>query len=178
MACLRSLLLPVFTVVAMTSLNGCYSSWLNTDAVERTNSALRAQEQYSESDSPLASDQLARLWRDKPDYVALANAPPPAKRMRLISAFPPKYPYLLHFHVEATVVVSFVVGKDGSVSDARVFESSDERFDASAIEAIMKFRWIAAEDTTGGPVSAMAHIPFHFKPKDKKLGGATDDRVH
>jgi TonB family protein len=89
--------------------------------------------------------------------------------MRLISAVPPKYPYMLHFHVEASVTVSFVVGKDGRVEDARVVESSDSRFDSSAIDAILKFTWIPAEDSTGGPVREIANIPFHFKPTGKPL---------
>jgi TonB family protein len=121
----------------------------------------------------LPEDLIIRLWRDKPEFVALADAPPPAKRMRLISAVAPKYPYMLHFHVEATVVVSFVVGKDGRVEDARVVESSDSRFDSSAIDAILKFTWIPAEDSNGGPTREMAHMPFHFKPTLKPVNGSS-----
>ena len=156
-------------VIAAMILSACYTSSFHPEAVQRTNSALQEQDLGIYSTTQLPSDQIIRLWREKPEYAALVDAPPPAKRMRLISAFPPKYPYLLHFHVEATVVVSFVVGKDGRVEDAKVFESSDSRFDASAIDAISKFTWIPAEDSTGNPVREMAHIPFHFRPSLKPM---------
>jgi TonB family protein len=80
---------------------------------------------------------------------------------------------MLHFHVEATVVVSFVVGKDGRVEDARVVESSDSRFDSSAIDAILKFTWIPAEDSTGSPEREMVNMPFHFKPTLRPQNGST-----
>lgn len=154
-------------------LSACYTSSINTDAVQRTNAALQDADQGISSAPPFPPDQIIRLWHDKPEYVALANAPPPAKRMRLISAVPPNYPYMLHFHVETTVIVSFVVGKDGRVEDARVIESSDSRFNSSAIDAILKFTWIPAEDSTGGPAREMAHMPFHFKPTLKPQNGST-----
>src|SRR5579862_4409801 len=118
----RATVTLAMAIVTTVILGACYTSSLHTDAVQRTNSALQEQEQGIYSTPRLPKDQLIRLWRDRPEYVALANAPPPAKRIRLISAVPPKYPYMLHFHVEATVVVSFVVGKDGRVEDARVVE--------------------------------------------------------
>jgi TonB family protein len=151
------------TIATTINLSACYTSSLNPDAVQRANAALQEKDQ-GDSTQRLPNDQINRLWRDKQEYVALANAPPPVKRMQLISAVPPEYPYMLHFHVEATVVVSFVVGKDGQVEDARVVESSDSRFDSTAIEAILKFTWIPAEDSTGAPTREMAHMPFHFKP--------------
>jgi TonB family protein len=169
----RSTATLAIAIAATIILSACYTSSLRTDAVQRTNSALQEQDQGIDSTPNLPKDQIMRLWRDKPEYVALTNAPPPAKRMRLISAVPPRYPYMLHFHVEATVVVSFVVGKDGRVEDARVVESSDSRFDSSAIDAILKFTWIPAEDSTGGPAREMANMPFHFKPTLKAQNGST-----
>jgi TonB family protein len=169
----RSAAILAIPIAATTILGGCYTSSLQTDAVQRTNLALRDADQGISSGPEFPQDQIVRLWRDKPEYVALAKAPPPAKRMRVISAFPPDYPYALHFHVEATVTISFVVGNDGRVEDARVIESSDSRFDASAIAAIFKFTWIPAEDSTGGPTREMAHIPFHFKPSQKPQNAST-----
>jgi TonB family protein len=169
----RSIATLPIAMAATMILSACYTSSLRTDAVQRTNSVLQDADQGISSSAELPQDQIVRLWRDKPDYVALANAPPPAKRMRLISAFAPKYPYMLHFHVEATVTVSFVVGKDGRVEDARVIESSDSRFDSSAIDAIFRFTWIPAEDSTGAPAREMAHMPFHFKPTLKPQNGST-----
>jgi TonB family protein len=169
----QSTAILAIAIATTINLSGCYTSGLHPDVVQRTNAALQEQDQGIHSTPQVPKDQINRLWRDKPEYVALADAPPPAKHMRLISAVPPKYPYALHFHVEATVLVSFVVGKDGRVEDARVIESSDSRFNTSAIDAILKFTWIPAEDSTGDPTREMAHTPFHFKPSLKPLNGST-----
>jgi TonB family protein len=64
-------------------------------------------------------------------------------------------------HVNAKVIVSFVVGVDGRVEDARVIESSDSRFDASALEAIRRFTFIPAEGVNG-PTREIAMQPFNF----------------
>jgi TonB family protein len=170
----RSTAALAIAIATTINLSACYTSSVNPDAVQRANAALQEKDQGIDSTPQLPNDQINRLWRDKQEYLALANAPPPAKRMRLISAVPPEYPYMLHFHVEATVVVSFVVGKNGQVEDARVVESSDSRFDSSAIDAILKFTWIPAEDSTGAPAREMAHMPVHFKPSLKPQNGSTD----
>jgi len=103
---------------------------------------------------------------DKPEYAVLANAKH-VKEMRVISTVSPDYPYWLHLaHVEANVLVSFVVGIDGKVEDARIIESSDSRFNSSAIAAIRKFTWIPAEGAAG-PEREMAIVPFYFRAPKK-----------
>lgn len=62
---------------------------------------------------------------------------------------------------KAIVTVSFVVGVDGNVEDARLVESSDERFNTVSIEAIRQYKFIPAEGSAG-PEPAMEAIPFKF----------------
>jgi len=148
-------------------LGGCYySSSINTDAARRTNASLEKNEHGIGVNPDYPHDAVIRLWGDKPEYAALANAKH-VKEMRVISAVPPDYPFWLHLaHVEANVLVSFVVGTDGRVEDARVIESSDSRFDSSAIDAIRKFTWIPGEGSAG-PEREMAIIPFYFRAPKK-----------
>lgn len=154
------------TLLAMTAaaglLAGCVTT-LNTDAVERTNAAL---EKLDHTPGPAPPgryhDQTIRLWQDQPQYAALVDAPPPAKRMRLISAVAPAYPPLLRLgHVNARVVVSFVVGPDGHVEAARVIESSDARFNDSSLTAIFGFTFIPPQGISG-PAHELATLPFNF----------------
>jgi TonB family protein len=148
-------------------LSGCYySSSINSDAAQRTNASLERNERGISLNPDYPHDAVIRLWTDKPEYAALANAKH-VKEMRVISAVPPVYPYWLHLaHVEANVLVSFVVGIDGRVEEARVIESSDSRFDSSAIDAIRKFTWIPAEGPAG-PEREMTIIPFYFRAPKK-----------
>ena len=144
-------------------LSACYSSTINTDAPQRANTTLANMERGIPS--PFGnhdSQDSRRLWRDKPEYAALAGAKH-LKEIRMISAAAPKYPITLHLaHVEANVSVSFVVGVDGRVEAARVVESSDSRFDVFAVEAMLKFTFIPAEGAAG-PERAMEVQPFYFR---------------
>jgi TonB family protein len=80
----------------------------------------------------------------------------------MISAVAPAYPTLLRLqHINARVIVSFVVGIDGHVEDARIVESSDARFNESAVAAMRGFTFIPAEGANG-PVRELAMQPFNF----------------
>jgi TonB family protein len=151
-------------------LSACYTSTINTDAAQRTNAALERLDRGESINSPAADDTERRLWADKPEYAALPELKY-VKHMRVISAAAPKYPYLLYVaRVAATVRVSFVVGIDGHVEAARIIESSDSRFDASALEAIVQFKFIPAQGAAG-PEREMAILPFNFVPKGKATNG-------
>jgi TonB family protein len=143
-------------------LSSCYSTTINPDAAQRANATLANMERGIPS--PYGSrddDVVRRLWRDKPEYATLIGAKH-LKQVRLVSAVAPTYPFTLRLaHVEAEVIVSFVVGLDGRVEDARVLESSDSRFNAAAVEAMLKFTFIPAEGATG-PERAMYAQPLHF----------------
>jgi TonB family protein len=128
---------------------------------DATNAKLAASEQRGHTARSRYHDKLLRLWQDKPEYVALIDQQPP-KRMRVISAATPEYPFALRaWHVNGEVVVSFVVGVDGHTEDARVVESTDSRFDESALAAIRRFEFVPASDAAG-PTRTMATVPFEY----------------
>lgn len=146
-----------------TGLAACTAS-LNPDVTTRTNDALARWDQgiYAPGESESVPEQK-QLWADRPVYAGLPDARP-VKRMRLVTAVSPKYPLLLQVaKVAGTVRVSFVVGRDGRVEDARVLESSDARFNQAALDAIRQFTFLPALGPDG-PVREMAVVPFHFVP--------------
>lgn len=155
----------LLSVGALLAVGACAST-INPDAPQRANAALAAMERASpttESESG-ATEQLERLWHDKPEYLALLHHKP-VKRIRMISAVAARYPvWLLLNGVRARVRVSFVVGLDGHVEDARVLESSDSRFDTPALEAMRQFKFLPAEGPSG-PEREMEVQPFHFEPR-------------
>jgi TonB family protein len=140
-------------------LSSCTTN-INTDAPQRANATLAKNDREGAPPDPYR-DQSLRLWRDRPEYVAIIDAPV-VKRTRMISAVAPTYPLFLRLgHINGKVVVSFIVGIDGRVEDARVIESSDDRFNDSALEAMRKFTFIPAEGKQG-PVREMHEQPFDF----------------
>jgi TonB family protein len=151
----------------MASLPGCVISRINPDATERANAAYERFEQTPGTSHSQYHDQLIRLWQDQPRYEKLIDAAP-IKRVRMISAVAPSYPALLRIgHVNAKVVVSFVVGTDGRVEAARIVESSDGRFNDSVLEAIGKFTFIPAQDDNGS-IRYMSLMPFGFYWDEKR----------
>jgi TonB family protein len=126
-----------------------------------TNAKLAASEQQGHTGQSRYHEKLLRLWQDKPEYLALIDNQPP-KRMRVISAVTPEYPFALQaWHVNGQVVVSFIVGTDGHTEDARVVESTDSRFDESALAAIKGFLFVPASGSDG-PTRSMATVPFNY----------------
>jgi TonB family protein len=128
------------TAVASLILSYCYSSTINTDAPQRADKTLADMEEGISSPYGSRTAQEVRLWKDKPEYVALAGARH-RKRIR---------------------VVSFVVGLDGRVEATRVSESSDSRFDASAVNAMLKFTFLPAEGENS-PEREMEEQPINFR---------------
>jgi TonB family protein len=91
-----------------------------------------------------------------------------AKTIRIVSIAAPKYPYWEAWAKRrAEVSISFIVGVDGKVEDARVYESSDSRFDQPALDAIRQFVFIPAEGRSGRPEPAIEVQPFHFAVPSK-----------
>jgi TonB family protein len=149
-------------------LQGCVVSRINPDATERANAAFERLDQTpSPSGRSKHYDQLQRLWQDQPQYARLLDTDP-VKRVRMISAVAPAYPTLLRLgHVNANVLVSFVVGTDGRVEAARILESSDSRFNDSVVEATRKFTFLPAQGTDG-PTRYIAQMPFAFRWDEKR----------
>jgi TonB family protein len=152
--------------VAALLLSSCSSSRLNPDTAQRINETLTNREQGIPTrydSSPEKKEQVKRLWRDKPEYAAIVDNEKHLNELRIISAAVPRYPYMLRrSHAEADVTVSYIVGLDGRIEDARILESSDSRFDAYALEAVRQFTFIPAEGPAG-PERALVWEPFHFR---------------
>ena len=72
-------------------------------------------------------------------------------------------------HIEGRVVVSFVVEKDGSISNAEVKRSIHESLDKEALRVVNAMpKWKPGMEN-GQPVRARFHIPVSFKiPKPAK----------
>jgi TonB family protein len=132
-----------------------------TDAVKQTNVWFENFEKQAPTpDSPVVKLQN-QIWRDKPQYAALAGAKH-LKEVRMTYAALAKCPGGLGpGEVDAKVDVSFVVGLDGRVEDARVIWSSDERFNPAALEAIQQDAFIPAMGPIGAE-RAMYVRPYHF----------------
>ena len=75
-----------------------------------------------------------------------------------------KYPEEAHKKgVQGRVIVTFVVGKDGSISDAKVMRSIDPLLDAEALRVISSMpNWIPGKQD-GKPVAVKYTIPVTFK---------------
>jgi TonB family protein len=158
-------LLVALVVTAL--LQACVVSRINPDATERANAYFENLDRTpGPSERSKHYDQLQRLWQDHPQYVRLLDIDP-VKRVRMISAVAPAYPTLLRLgHVNAKVLVSFVVGTNGRVEAARILESSDSRFNDSVLEATRRFTFIPAQGTDG-PTRYITQMPFNFQWDEK-----------
>jgi len=76
----------------------------------------------------------------------------------------PAYPTdLMRHNVHGTVVLSAIVGRDGSVSDVQVVESVDDRLDEYAREALSKWHFRPATKN-GNPVALTMVVRVPFRP--------------
>lgn len=107
------------------------------------------------------NERLARLWADRPDYVALLQPKEsPDKQPRLVSTAAPEVSKALRRDgKKGTILVSFFVGEDGRVEAARVLESADERFNKPTLAAILKWKFLPAT-RADKPVKASMVVPM------------------
>jgi TonB family protein len=70
-------------------------------------------------------------------------------------------PYLRDARVAATVTARFIVGVDGTISQARITESSDERFNEPTLRAIAVLRFRPAQ-LNGRPVRVWVDQPIRW----------------
>jgi len=64
-------------------------------------------------------------------------------------------------NIESSVLLSFRVNENGSVSDMQVVRSGGSIFDESAISAVMNTEWIPASQNDRN-VSTVFELPFEF----------------
>ena len=75
----------------------------------------------------------------------------------------PKYPAAAaKARLQGEVVVEFVVGVDGSVSEATVANSSDPAFEEAALAAVHQWRFVPAEED-GKPALCAMTVPVEFR---------------
>ena len=126
--------------------------------------------------APNAREKIVQLWSDVPEYVAILDRDMHYTKLpKLVSSVPPEPPPgpPLPPHTSVNVLVSFAVDDRGVVEAARVVESDDKRFNMSAVEAILRWRFRAAE-TADGPAMAIVTIPFVFNaPKPEQAAQGT-----
>jgi hypothetical protein len=105
--------------------------------------------------------QLQALWHDKPEYIDLIRMRP--ERLHVLSG---PAPNLSHSWVdERTLVrVSYVVGLDGHVEDARVIDTTSHRYDSLCLKTIREWSFVPAQDASG-PVKVMGLENFYLYPK-------------
>lgn len=89
----------------------------------------------------------------------------PAVPPSVTSARAPEYPYSAQRKgIEGTVVVRFLLNKDGGVDDVDVVESSgNDSLDRAALEAAEGFSFSPGLDGYGRPVRCYAYQPFTFR---------------
>jgi len=155
----------ISALLSLLLLAGCYTSEVSPTYASEANKSFSEVEKDPKQHAATAdqTDRMTRLWRDNPEYVALVkNQRKLAKAPRLVSSAAPSYPLMpLLAKVKGEVIVSFIVDEHGSVEAARVLESSDARFDAPAIEAVMKWKFLPAE-FVDGPTKAALGVPVVF----------------
>ncbi|HEX2852862.1 MAG TPA: energy transducer TonB [Opitutaceae bacterium] len=90
-------------------------------------------------------EKLARLWADRPDYVALLEQKQSDRPLRVVSTVPPEFPKSLkRSGKKGTILVSFFVNEEGRVEAARVVDSPDEGFNKPSVAAVLKWKFVPA----------------------------------
>jgi TonB family protein len=115
--------------------------------------------------APEATDRIAQLWSDVPEYVAAIRRDAKYKKLpQLISSVAPSPAAGSIFppHGQVKVTISFFVDSVGNVEAARVLDSNNSAFNLPAIYAVLQWKFRPAE-TEEGPALAMVVVPFIFK---------------
>lgn len=157
--------LPLFVTLLLFLTAGCYTSQVAPDTVEKANRHL---DEVERSGTPQTSkeedDRLARLFADRPEYATLTGREDAATRVipRLRTSVPPTYPLGAYVtNAKALVKVAFVISEDGHVEEARIYEASDDRFSAPALEAVRAWTFHPGQ-VEGRPAKFLFVVPVQF----------------
>lgn len=110
-------------------------------------------------------ERILQLWSDEPAYQRFFKYKTHAKKVaRIQSAVPPVPPLVAPIpgRENVTVTVSLIVDEAGGVEAARVLDSTDSRFNQSAINAVLQWRFFPAEGEQGFMKSAFV-VPLTFQ---------------
>lgn len=84
---------------------------------------------------------------------------------RPIKVQTPEYPPALgDLQASGSANVEFIIQKDGSITDARITNSTHQAFEDPAIKAIESSRFAPATDEEGNPVKTRASMLIEFRP--------------
>jgi len=83
---------------------------------------------------------------------------------RMVAGKPPRYPIeSRRKHEEGTVLLSLVLGLDGSVQRISIARSSGfERLDKAALQAVRDWRWQPMM-RNGAPITVQGVVPITFE---------------
>gem|GEM_PF-3435144 len=124
--------------------------------------------EFKSSDKPLIaalnfaiSKGTDSIYHDNAN-AGLAYGIPIDQPLQIIRLEKPKYPTEMLLAKESgKVVVAFTAGKDGSIAQVEVVESTHPGFNLAAIEAIENSQFQPAV-VDGKPVSVVMRLPIHF----------------
>lgn len=106
------------------------------------------------------SDEILRFTEDMPTYPGGSVA------LSYFLSNEIKYPQVaLNKGIKGTVLIEFVVEKDGSVNNEKVIVSLSPECDAEAIRGVRAMpRWNPGRNSKGRPVRCYMQIPITFRP--------------
>jgi TonB family protein len=110
-------------------------------------------------------DKLLTLWGDRPGFVEVLRLNRHLDvRPRLLSSAPPQFPSVPPLYPKKTisVLVSFFIGEDGTVEDARAAESDDPAYNEAAVAAVLKWKFVPAT-VDGHPAETIMAVPIRFE---------------
>jgi TonB family protein len=114
---------------------------------------------------PALQEMLLTLWGDRPGFANVLRSKRQLDALpRLLSSAPPQFPPVppLYPNKTISVLVSFFIGEDGAVEDARAAESDNPRYNEAAVEAVLKWKFMAP--TAGGrPAECVMAVPILFQ---------------
>jgi TonB family protein len=136
--------------------------------LERDRLAAQANQEYVKRHGTLSGrrdsdDQEAihALWADRPEVLEAMRVGfrEPPRLIAAVKPHPPAGPW--SGTGDQTVKISFVIGEKGNVEAARVLDSSDPRFNESALEGVRQWRFEPAQGASG-PTRAVTLLPIIF----------------
>ena len=118
---------------------------------------------------PVKRTVVAKKSTPRPKTPAARPTPKPTTvkpvQARVVKRSTPSYPSKARRSgVEGRVVVTVTISTSGSVSSARISQSSrDSSLDSAALRAAKKYRFSPAKNSRGQVVTTQVSLPFSFK---------------
>jgi protein TonB len=122
-------------------------------------------QQQKENSNTKVTDTITR-----PDVVIVEEMPEPIGGFEALYQFlvsEIKYPEMGERHVHGTVLVEFIIEKDGSISNVKIIKSICPQFDQEAIRVIKMMPEWKPGKTKGEAVRCSYQIPIRFSLGDK-----------